>query len=357
MSQLAIERLYHQQLQHPTIKTPTALVSWLGAVQAQEYHGGKWGLGVRLPDCIDADVEQAIADKGITRISFMRGTLHFVPSADVRWMLPLFQERIHRSVMGITRQHKLGFEESTFSRAKDILIQTLQGGKQLIRTEMNAALQAGGIESNNLGYLLLIQRAQIDGLCCYGVNRGKQQTFTLLEEWLPPTPILSREESLAEMARRYFQSHGPATLHDYQWWTGLLMDEAKAGLQAIQSELVSQTVDDKVYWQSPSTERLPLVAPTAYLLPTYDEFLIAYKDRSASVKPEYVERWNRGNTTFSMTIMLDGIVVGMWKRELKKKSVSISTELYVDLSEAQHDAIRLAAQRFADFHGLTLEMV
>jgi len=356
MSQIAIDRLYHQQLQHPTMKTPAELVSWLGAVQAQEYHGGKWALGLRLPDSVDADIERAIADKSITRISFMRGTLHFVPSADVRWMLPLFQEKIHRGVMGVSRQHKLGFDDSTFLKAKDILAKTLEGGKQLIRTEMNAALKAAGIESENLGYLLLIQRAQIDGLCCYGVNRGKQQTFTLLEEWLPPAKMLSRDEALAEMARRYFLSHGAATLPDYQWWTGLSAADAKAGLESIQSELISETIDGKVYWHSPTRARPPLVTPMAYLLPTYDEFLIAYKDRSASVRPEYIEKWTRGNTSFASTIVLDGAVIGMWKRDLKKKSVIITTDYYIDLNDSQREAIHAAAQRYADFHGLSLEI-
>lgn len=356
MSQIAIDRMYNQQLQHPTIKTAGELVSWLGAVQAQEYHGGKWALGLRLPDSVEADIEHAIADKSITRISFMRGTLHFVPSADVRWMLPLFQEKIHRGVMGVSRQHKLGFEDSTFLKAKDILAKTLEGGKQLIRPELNEALKAGGIDSNNMGYLLLVQRAQIDGLCCYGVNRGKQQTFTLLEEWLPPAKMLSRDEALAEMARRYFFSHGPATVHDYSWWTGLTIGESKIGLDAIQSELVSETIEGKTYWQLPPKNRPPLVTPSAYLLPTYEEFLIAYKDRSASVREEYVEKWNRGNTTFASTIMIDGKVTGMWKREIKKKSVSITMEHYVDLTAAEREALHVAAQRYADFHGLTLEM-
>ncbi|MBI1879200.1 MAG: AlkZ family DNA glycosylase [Chloroflexi bacterium] len=194
---IAQYRLYHQQIATTKFKKPSQVVSWLGAMQAQDYAGAKWSAGLRLPDATDADIEQAIADKTIIRTWPMRGTLHFVAAEDARWLLKLLTPRIIAQTAGRYRQLEL--DEATFARSKELFAQALQGGKQLTRNEMLQLLEKASISTaGQRGYHILGRSAQ-DGLICFGAPQGKQQTFTLLDEWAPATKSLERDEALAEL--------------------------------------------------------------------------------------------------------------------------------------------------------------
>ena len=194
-------RLYYQQIATTKFKEPSQVVSWLGAMQAQDYAGVKWSIGLRLPGATDADIERAIAAKTIIRTWPMRGTLHFVAPEDVRWMLALLTPRIIAQTAGRYRQLEL--DEAIFARSKELFAQALQGDKQLTRDEMQQLLEQANISTaGQRGYHILVRAAQ-DGLICFGAPSGKQQTFALLDEWAPQAKSLERDEALAELARRY----------------------------------------------------------------------------------------------------------------------------------------------------------
>jgi hypothetical protein len=344
-------RLHNQQLTQHALATPGEVVTWFGAVQGQDYAAGKWAIGNRLPGSTDADIEQAIADRTIIRTWPMRGTLHFVAAADIHWILELNKPRSQSLYASHFRQLELN--ETVIAQSQAVFITVLAGGKHLTRSELKTALEQEGISAheNRLGFLL--GRASYDSLICHGVRRGKEFTFTLLDEWIPPTKPLLRDEALAEWTKRYFTSHGPATLADFSWWSGLTLTDAKAGIEMVKSSFVSEVVDGPTYWMSQHISRKIDIPPTVYLLPVYDEYLVAYKDRTAplgGLNPAQIAA--SGNGIFSPVIMIDGRVVGTWKRTLKKNTVLIETNQFKPLSEVENQALSDAKERYKRFLGM-----
>ena len=349
-SDLVQYRLHHQHLTQSSLTTPGDLVAWFGAVQGQDYAAGKWAIGNRLPGSTDADIEQAIADRAILRTWPMRGTLHFVAAADIHWILDLNQPRLQTLYASHFRQLELS--EPVIAKSKAVFTKALSGGHHLTRPELKTVLEQAGIPAHENRLSLLLARASYDRLICHGVRRGKEFTFTLLDDWVPPTKPLLREEALAEWTRRFFTSHGPATLADFSWWSGLTLTDAKAGMDLIKSGFVSEVVAGQTYWMPASLPALPNHTTTAYLLPVYDEYLVAYKDRSAplgGLDPAQIAK--TGNGIFSPVIVIDGRVVGTWKRTLKKDSVLIETSLFATPTDAQQQALFDAKERYQRFLG------
>ncbi|MDQ2799844.1 MAG: winged helix DNA-binding domain-containing protein [Armatimonadota bacterium] len=327
------------------------MVSWLGAVQAQDYPGALWSLGLRLPGSTAAAIEQAVTEKTIVRTWSMRGTLHFVAAEDARWMLSLMTPRI---IAGAAlRSQRLELDSQTFSRSFQVLTDVLQGGEPLMRKDALDRLEKAGISTaGQRGYHILWRAAQ-EGLVCLGPIQGKQHTFVLLDDWLPPGRILSREESLAEIARRYFTSHGPATLQDFLWWTGLTAADGRAALEMASPGLVQETIDRRVYWTASALPEIPPPSSAAYLLPGFDEYLLGYKDRSAVLDPAHVSKIiPGGNGVFMPTLVIDGRVAGTWKRTLQKKTVPITFSPFAPLTDAEHLLAEAAAERYRDFLAL-----
>ena len=332
---------------------PGQVVAWLGAVQAQDYLGSLWAVGLRMQQAVEADIEQALANKIIIRTWPMRGTLHFVAAADVRWMLELLTPRV---VAGSVRRlhQQVGLDEATFARSKELFAAALQGGKQLPRNEMYELLEAARISPAGGRGLHILSRLAQDGLICFGAREGKQQTFALLAEWAPTAKSLGRDEALAELARRYFTGHGPATLQDYTWWSGLTVADARAGLEMVKSQLMPEVIGGQTYWLDPSLPAAKGAAPAAYLLPAYDEYTVAYKDRSAVLDPSYAKQPDSGAGIFSPTIVVDGQVVGTWKRTLKKDSVVITPSFFTRPKRAESQAFAAGANRYGEFLGASV---
>lgn len=340
-------RLLNQQISHTAFNTPAEIVAWLGAVQAQDYAGARWSLGLRLPQATDADIEQAITDRTIVRTWPMRGTLHFVAAEDVRWMLELLTPRVIARSAG--RYRELELTDTTFARSAEVITQALQGGQPLMRKNLFNVLEEAGIATSGQRGIHILGYLAQQGLICFGPHEGKQPTFVLLEEWLPTAKILERDEALAELARRYFTGHGPATIQDFMWWTGLTAADARAGLEAAQSELVSETIEDTTYWLSPSSATVS-PAPTVHLLPGFDEFLLGYTNRRAALDPQYARAIHPGkNGVFRPTIVLNGRVVGTWKRTLKTDTVMLEFSPFAPLGKAESQALDMAAERYGDF--------
>jgi hypothetical protein len=238
-----------------------------------------------------------------------------------------------------------------------LFARALQGGRQLTRDEMYQLLEQANISTaGQRGYHILWRSAQ-EGLICFGVPSGKQQTFTLLDEWAPRTKNLERDEALAELTRRYFTSHGPATAQDFVGWSGLTVTDTRAGLEMVKSHLVQETVNGQTYWMSPNMPAREDKSPMTYLLPGFDEYLLGYKDRTAALDPLHAPKIAPGNNgMFSPTLVTDGRVAGTWKRTLKKDSVVITVSPFTSLSEAQNRAIGAVAERYGRFVGRSPEI-
>ena len=356
---IAHQRLYNQHIAGAKFDKPGDVVAWLGAVQAQDYLGALWAVGLRTRNATEKDIERAVSEKIIVRTWPMRRTLHFVAAADVRWMLDLLTPRILASSMW--RSQWLDLNERIFERSKELFVRALEGGKQLRRDAMYRLLEAARISTAGGRGLHILARLALEGVICFGAREGKQQTFTLLAEWSPDARAMARDEALAKLTRRYFTSHGPATLKDFVWWSGLTTSDARAGLEMVRPHLAQEVIDGKTYWlhsslpaakdRSPKNESPKDGSPRAYLLPPFDEYTVAYKDRGDVLDPLYAKQVNSGNGVFSPTMVVDGQVVGTWKRTLKRGAVVITPSLFTKINKAETRALAEAASRYGEFLG------
>lgn len=346
-SETAIFRLQNQQITHPTFALPKEVAAWLGAMQAQDYAHAKWAIGLRIPGSTDADIEAALDRGDIVRTHVLRPTWHFAAAEDIRWMLALSAPQIRTSVTAMNRQ--LGLDEALFKRTNALIAKVLEGGKQLTREEIMAELAKSGIVANNLQATHIMFEAELDAIVCNGSRRGKQFTYALLDERVPPAKMLARPDAIAKLARRYFTSHAPASLADFQWWSGLRAADARAGLEAAQPFLVKEVVENQTLWLPNDFKPKPLSPLNLHLLPAFDEFLVSYKDRSASLDSSRKTQTITGNGIFKPVVAVNGWVKGIWKRTFKKDSVLIEKEMYEELSAAEHEAFEIEAERFEAF--------
>jgi hypothetical protein len=354
-SDLGYLRLYNQSIAKTTFDRPADVVKWLGAVQAQDYIGALWAVGLRTNKATEADVVQAVADKEIVRTWPMRGTLHFVPAEDIHWMLELLTPRI--IVAMIKRSRYLELNERVITRSRTLIERTLEGGKQLPRATMYKVLEAAKISTAGGRGLHILSRLAHERVLCFGAREGKQPTFALLDEWVPSPRRLARDEALAELTGRYFTSHGPATLQDFIWWSGLPASDARVGLEMAKSQLVQETIYGHRYWLASSLPTVKKSASKAYLLPSYDEYAVAYRDRSAVLDPIYSRHLHTGNGVFSPIVVIDSQIVGTWKRSLNKDTWAIKVSPFAEISETEICArAAAAAKRYEKFLGAPVAM-
>lgn len=316
-------------------------------MQSQDYAGAKWALGLRLQGATDALVEQAFADGAILRTHLMRPTWHFVAPADIRWLLALTGPRLLAT--SAHRYRQLELTDADFTRSNAAFEKALQGGKQLTRDELRGMLERAGVKLHIQQRLShIFGHSELDGIICSGPRHGKQHTYMLLDERVPPGRVLPREEALSELARRYFTSRGPATLQDFTWWSGLVAADARAGLEMVKSLFSQQTIDGKTYWFTEAAQPVGEIPATAYLLPYYDEYTISYLDRRAVEGAA-----SRDQSLLNPMVALNGQLVGAWKRTLKKSAVELEYNFFKPLTESESRLVAAAAQRYADFLGLS----
>lgn len=355
MVDIAAQRLHNQQIESPHSHTPAEIVAWLGALQGQDYTGAKWSVGLRLPGSTDAQIEQAIADRQIVRTWLIRGTLHLVAAVDLRWITALIAPRL---IAGNARRYaELELDAETLVRSNNLIAAALQGGELLDRPALFAILQQNGISTQEQRGFYMLQHASLDGLICQGVTRANQPTFMPLDGALPAPPAMPRDQALAELARRYFTSHGPASLKDYVAWSGLTTAEARAGLEAVKTQLVQDTYAGEAYWRPASTPAAA-AAPVVHMLPGFDEYVLGYRDRSAVLDLQHAQKiCPGGNGVFYPTMVVDGQIVGTWKRTLKKNKAIISAQPFDQpLSAAARQAFSAAAQTYGTFLNMPIEI-
>ncbi|HEX5691791.1 MAG TPA: winged helix DNA-binding domain-containing protein [Roseiflexaceae bacterium] len=350
MQALALQRLHNQQLIGPQATTPTQVVTWQGAVQAQDYAGAKWAVGQRMAAATDATLDHAFAEGAILRTHVLRPTWHFVAPADIRWILALTAPHVH--ALNAYYYRKLELDSVLLARAAAVLTRALAGSNYLTRDELRRELRLAGIEADGLRLAYLIMHAELEALICSGPRRGKQFTYALLEERAPPGKTFVRGEALAELALRYTQSHGPVTVHDFVWWSGLSVADARAGLEALGSRLLRETIASQEYWRpsTPFVEAAP--EPIVYLLPNYDEAIASYRDRSAAFDNRNAAAVYFDRSSFPHLVAIDGQLAGTWKRTIARKRVTVALQLFRALDAAE----RLALDSAVDDYGLFLEL-
>ena len=324
----------------------------LGAMQAQDFTGAKWAIGLRAPACHDANVEDDFNDGRILRTHVLRPTWHFVAAADIKWMLALSAPRVHAANAYYYKQS--GLDAKVFARGCAMISRVLADGESLTRAELAVALKRAKIPADGLKLAYIMMHAELEGVITSGPRRGKQFTYALLDARAPQARTLDREAALAELVTRYFASHGPATLRDFVWWSGLSAKDAEAGISAVKSKLQQETIDGRTYWSTPARAALKAKTSVALLLPNYDEYLIAYKDRSSVVDSSRsaANIVARSGGAFPHHLVIDGILAGSWRRELKGNSVMIEVAPYNKLSPIHTRAVMNAVDSYGEFLGL-----
>jgi hypothetical protein len=353
---LAQQRLLNQRLIGPRFNRPEDVVQWLGAVQSQDYAGAKWALGQRTRGATDAAIDKAFDKGSILRTHVMRPTWHFVMPADIRWMLALTAARVNAAMAYYHRQAEV--DAALVKRSTAIFAKALRGGRQLTRAELGKALSQAGISASGVRLGFLIGHAELAAVVCSGPLRGRQHTWALLDERVPESKILTRDEALVELTRRYFTSHGPAQLADFVWWSGLTMADTRRGVELARSDLAQEVIDGRTYWFSPSMKiARPADRTQVHLLPNYDEYFIAYKDRSAVADRElFKDEADVMRFLYGYIAIMNGRVVGAWKRRIEKDRLFVEVRLPIPLDRDGKNALKTAAEQYSAFVGKPMEL-
>ena len=351
---IARARLANQLLGSEKKRTPGEVVAWLGAVQAQDFAAAKWALGMRLRQATDGAVERAFNEGTILRTHVMRPTWHFLTPQDIRWVQALCAPRAQARMAGGYR--KLELDGRLLSRCCRVLADALDGGRQLTRSELSARFAEKRIRASGQRLSYILMHAEFEALICSGPRKGKQFTYALVEERAPKTAVLSAEDALARWTQRYFLSHGPAQAKDFAWWSGLTLQEARRGLEMTARLLRREAVNGDTYWLSPSTVVDRARRPEARLLSLYDEYTIAYRDRSAQDAERRIERLISKGALVTSVLVLDGRIAGTWKRVIGKAGVQILARPFRKLRRAEVEAVEEAASGYAAFLQLPMSL-
>ncbi len=348
--ELISERLRNQQLCGPPKTTPAQVVERFGAMQAQDFPAAKWAIGLRAPGCHNSSVEEAFNAGKILRTHMLRPTWHFVSPADIRWMLALSAPRVHATNAYYYRQS--GLDAKMFARACAMLHRVLEGAEPMTRAELAEPLKRAKVPADGLKLAYIMMHAELEGVICSGPRRGKQFTYALLDDRAPACKTLDPRDAIVKLAKRYFTSHGPATVRDFVWWSGLTAKDAQLGIEGVKPKLHQDTIEGRAYWGvSPGSTAAK--GCSAFLLPNYDEYLIAYKDRTPVVDP--VRAANivaRSGGAFPHHLVVDGRLAGSWTREVKANTVTIQVAPYHKLTAVQTRAVASAADCYGEFLGL-----
>lgn len=319
-------RLHNQQVTTSVFSTPKDVVDWMGAMQAQDFTMSRWAVGVRLPGSAESVIEEAFNKGDILRTHLMRPTWHLVSSDDISWMIELTAPSVKSSIR--SRRTELELTDEFLRFGFSILEKAMEDGRHATRDELVRLFTEAGISLNDNRAAHILMHAELEGLICSGMIKNNKQTYALLDYRVKNKKKHHREEALALLARKYFQSHSPATVRDFCWWSGLGIRDVRAGMEAIRKDLLSVTVGDETYWILESSSAASPSAKGIFFLPAYDEFLISYTDRTASLLLEHHNKAVSSNGIFKPIIIEDGHVTGIWNRIVKKDKILLNTVFF-----------------------------
>lgn len=345
----ALRRLISQHIEGTELKSPAALVSHMGAMQAQDFNMVKWAIGARLPGVTEKQVDKSFNSGELIRTHLMRPTWHLIVPGDINWLLELTAPRIMAAAR--SRHKQLEIDDKLVAKSNALIEKALSGNKHLTREELMEVLEKGGIKARNERSYHLMFCAELDGIVCSGEIRNKDQTYAMLRERVPHIEKIDRDEALSRLARKYFTSHCPASARDFAWWSGLSLGDSRRAIEMLKPDFISEKAGEITYWYPDSLVPASLNPNPVHLLPAFDEYIIAYRDRSASLVFEHHKKAVSDNGVFRPIIVINGIVRGVWKRTIKKDDVLIELSLFHPVNKKERKEIEKAAEKYGDFLG------
>jgi Winged helix DNA-binding domain len=346
--------MHNLGLLSPAATRPVDVVARLGAMQAQEFPYAKWSIGQRVSGVDDREIDRLFDRGALLRTHLLRPTWHFVTPKDIRWILRLTAPRVKRMMATYDRQ--LDLDERLYSRTNRLIEKALRGGEHLTRKELVAVLNRSKVtgDGRRFGHILL--RAELEGIICSGARRGREQTYALFDERVRKSRDLDAEEALAELTRRYFTTRAPATLKDFSWWSSLKMEDCRRGVEFLGGELDQLEIDGRVYLiptesgpPSPTKEVVDLVQ-------VYDECVVSYTLSRDALTATVEADIPRDIMFFWHPILLDGQVIGHWRRRNKGELTWLEVFTYRKLTRAEARARDLAVRRYEEFLGRSLDV-
>jgi hypothetical protein len=348
---IARRRMANHHLWGHPFQNPVDVIHHLGAAQAQDFGIAKWSVAQRARGISNSGMDELFSDGAVLRTHLLRPTWHFVLPSEIRWMLDLTAPRVHS--MNAPYYRRFGLDDELFAKTNVLLARTLRGGRQLTRREISEVLTRKGITASGLQLGYILMRAELDALICSGALKGKQQTYALFDERVPETEVLDRDEALAELTRRYFTARGPATVKDYVWWSSLTTHDARSGIQMIESELRSDSIDGRQYWFATSSRRPRVTATAIDLVQGLDECIVSYSEsKDVLYPPSMPAAVTPGKIVFNHVILLNGQLIGQWRPVAKRSSVVVETILYRRLDGDEEKALDAAVERYSAFLGM-----
>jgi winged helix DNA-binding protein len=338
-------------------------VGWLGAVQSQDYPPTLWSLALRLPDTTQTALDRAFDAGRILRTHVLRPTWHFVCPQDIQWMLQLTRHRVLAA--GAAYFRRVGLDDAVLRTGRRAIERAVRGTPALTRAEISAALgKAGVAEPTGHRLIFFLMDAELNGVICSGPRAGKHMTYAALDARVRAgigagkiEPPESRDEAVAELSRRFFTSHGPATLRDFAWWSGLTQTDGKRGLAMLDRPAEHVELEGARYWFIESDRT---VGPTARLrparraliLPTYDEYVVAYQNRVALFGRQPLTASTAGSRgEFTSVVAIDGQLVGTWRRTVARGQSVMTIAPHARLATAEKRAMTAAVDRYQRFLG------
>ncbi len=326
----------------------------MGAMQAQDFEMVKWAVGIRASGSDYSSVESAFNNGDIIRTHLLRPTWHLVSSFDIKWMLELTAPRIKASLN--SRHKDLGLNKSLIDKSNKIIINALEENGELTRDYILSLFGKAKIDtSGNRAYHLFLM-AELEALICSGKIKGKKQTYSLFEKRVPSALSLTKESALKKLALIYFNSRGPAAVHDFIWWSGLSASDAKAALEYVKPALSSKSVNSTEYWFAEDSRAAKMNVDAVRLLPAFDEFMISYKDRTALFGNDKMNKAVSSNGVFRPAVLVNGKVSGIWKRTFNKDNVNVEIELFVNKTNRIKSLVQKSAYRYGKFLGKKAEV-
>ncbi|KAF2515415.1 winged helix DNA-binding domain-containing protein [Flavobacterium zhairuonense] len=347
--EISHHRLIAQKLYKTSPCSPQEIVKHFGAMQAQDYAMAKWAIGSRC-DATEKEIEEAINSGQIIRTHILRPTWHFVSAEDIYWMLELSAPQVKRFTASAAK--KFDYDDKKLNQANAAIEKLLSGNNHLTRDEIMQELNIKKTSSADFLSAAIMMNAELDGLVCNGKMKGKQITYALLEERVPrPKNELTKEEALAKLAQRYFESHGPATVLDFSWWSGFAPTICQKAINAIELQLNCITIDNQQFWFKKDSSKENEFRESVHFLPAFDEILISYKTREVSFNTEHQSKVFTNNGIFKPIILENGKVIGIWKRTIKKDHAKIETEFFKDFETDKKQILFEGIKSFETYLG------
>lgn len=302
-------------------------------LQSQVSNPPYMGLWTRLRQFQRDDLTTLIATQQIVRAAMMRSTLHLMTAGAHRRMRSTLQPALSRALRAFYGKRAQGLDiDKLVNAARPFLEETPRttGELRAFLLELEPDRDGEAMAYAVRNHLPLIQ-VMPGGTW----GSGSGAAYTTAESVLgAPEP-----ENLRLLLHRYLAAFGPASVMDFQAWSGMVK------LQGLVAPLKADLI---VYADEQGRELLDLPdsplpdkdtsAPIRYI-PAFDNLILSHADRTRIISDSAYKKVFLSAGRVQPTILLDGFVAGRWKSERQKTAATLTVEPFRTLSKSEQDAL------------------